>query len=124
MRWKNLNLEMLSSLKNCSCFVWRYRAGHSRLVIKMVSGDVTEGDVFYLVLTSVQYFSGPMVWSGSDFRLGSKEEISQVYSMLPVYHNSFANKPPELHDALLLIFGDSNQILCHDAAIYEADPGE
>lgn len=124
MRPNQLNLEILSSLENFSCFVWRYRASHSRLVIKIVCGDVIEGDVFYLVLTTVLYFSGPMVWAGSNIRLGSNEEISQVYGKFLGDQNSLVNRPPEHNDWLLLIFEGAGQILCHGATLYENDFGE
>jgi hypothetical protein len=92
-------------------------------MIKVVRGDVIEGEVFYLVLTSVRYFSGPMIWSGHAFRFGTQEEIARILGKLPGDLESSADKP-EHDNPLLLVFEGASQILCHHVTAFDEFPGE
>lgn len=67
-----LNLPELDSY---NCVVWAYSANLSQLYIRLFASPVKLDEHLYLGFQSVRYFSGPMRWSGANFRFGSRDEI-------------------------------------------------
>jgi len=65
----------LPGLDLYNCVVWGYTASHSQLYIRLFASPVKLDEYLYLGFQTVRYFSGPMRWSGGNFRFGSRDEI-------------------------------------------------
>ncbi len=65
----------LPELDLYNCVVWGYTASHSQLYIRLFASPVKLDEHLYLGFQSVRYFSGPMRWSGANFRFGNRSEI-------------------------------------------------
>jgi hypothetical protein len=67
-----MRLSDIPNARRCVCHVWRYQISHSLMQLR-VTEPMSRRD-FWLAFEDVQYFEGPMIWTGAVFRVESPEE--------------------------------------------------
>jgi hypothetical protein len=68
------------------CRVEGYRKSHSFMEIKVNYKDDLERDTaVFLQLPGVEYFEGPMIWQGANFRLASSADCLKLLHQLGRY---------------------------------------
>ena len=82
-------------IENCECVVWGYRANHSQLYVWLHHQGTSIFSPTYLGFQSVEFFSGPMKWSGASLRNGSREECMKLLD------SGFISIPDSAVDAYL-----------------------
>ncbi len=86
MQTSNENIFNLPTPDDWMCSMVRYTWSHSQLVFILQMADATHP--LKLAFQSVEYFEGPMIWKGVNFRLGSTEEYLQLFHNTQEYHNT------------------------------------
>lgn len=70
----------------CHCRVIGYIRSHSFMEIKVdYIGVNTSEDVFYIAFEGVEYFEGPMIWQGGQFRIMSPIDCLNLLHKLGRY---------------------------------------
>lgn len=67
----------ISNPDEYDCMVRKFDIGHSTMHVQ-VRHKVQRQQFFYVVFSSVEYFSGSMRWGGADFYIKSDEEMLSV----------------------------------------------
>ncbi len=77
-------LDQMEDKSQCECLIRSYTNGHSQMRILVRNREPAFQDRFYLVFQGVRYFSGPVRWTGADFRLASDDECWERLVQLKV----------------------------------------
>jgi hypothetical protein len=80
------------------CGICRYRNGHSTLVLRATLDNLIEKSK-YIWFSSIEYFCGPMVWVGANFRPMNRDDVIRL--MWPM--GEFSN--PKYADVLPMGIG-------------------
>ena len=59
------------------CQVWSYLVSHSKLLVR-VHKENFHDESFYLHFEMVQYFEGPLSWTGANFYIGNPDECIKL----------------------------------------------
>lgn len=61
------------------CTITNYKWNRQILTVKVKRENSPE--VFYLRFTKVEFFAGPTIWKGADFRIGSDADCLDILQM-------------------------------------------
>jgi hypothetical protein len=73
MKFSQKNVLDLENPDEYHCIAIHYRRGHSELLVRVFPNNPDEAE-FFLIFQAVEYFEGPLMWSGADFCIATDDE--------------------------------------------------
>lgn len=109
------NVLQLDDLTH-DCQVWFYQVSHPHMVIRLSQPRQKH---LYVILTGVKYFSGPMFWSGSNFREETPERCLEILRTKTDQHDLTTT-----YDHKLYVVGSEKhvEIIAYRVDLYDQEP--